>query len=670
MSKLAAVMAVLLGGAATAEAAGVRDLALGWESGCAILDDGALSCWGSRAPSLDSVHLDRPTRIPAPPDLVDVATSDGVTCVVDRAGAVHCTGNDGKRAPGGSGESPRSWAKIPTLPPAVAVDVSRSTACALTRAGEVHCWGDNDWGGAPGADGGEPAKVAGLAGIEEIAIGTYGSCARARDGRVACWGSVSYQSPPVNQAEVRLRWMKVPRARLLRMGDDSACIMTTSSAVHCWGSGGDGRDQAVVVKPPAGAVDLAVGIDICVLLKDGRVACKDWPAVLPYTGAPDRGDAFGIIPGVAGAARVEVGEHAGCAVDKAGALSCWGGDELVPVRADREQPTPVAVVGLRGVTAIDTREKTSCAIAAGNLFCWGGDAGDDGRPHQVAGVSEAIEVRVGANGACARVAGGRVACFSLDHGGRPLRGTGEQGDDPIRGASLVPGISGTTSVAVSARHACALRSGGDLVCWGMPQPGLFGSGDDPVGVQPVTAFGRAASLAAAGDRTCAIRRDDGAVLCIGGNDDPSPPLGHGKPTGSARPVQVRGARDVAQLHIGRGVACVRGRMGTVACWGEGALVPVPWTGIADAVGVAAGAEPGGSSEGTQACVVRRGGELRCGLPGNHRAILPDAIAVSAGDMHFCALRRGGTVACWGYRDDGALGDGTGDTIMPAIPVPL
>jgi hypothetical protein len=45
-----------------------------------------------------------------------------------------------------------------------------------------------------------------------------------------------------------------------------------------------------------------------------------------------------------------------------------------------------------------------------------------------------------------------------------------------------------------------------------------------------------------------------------------------------------------------------------------------------------------------------------------------AIAITAGQLHYCAVLRNGAVQCWGYNEYGQLGNGT--TTNSNIPVPV
>ncbi|APR88398.1 BNR repeat domain protein [Minicystis rosea] len=66
--------------------------------------------------------------------------------------------------------------------------------CARMTDGTVTCWGDNSVGqlGDGSREGRtRPARVPGLASVEEIAVGAAFVCARKADATVWCWGANS-----------------------------------------------------------------------------------------------------------------------------------------------------------------------------------------------------------------------------------------------------------------------------------------------------------------------------------------------------------------------------------------------------------------------------------------------------------------------------------------------
>ncbi|MCC6621924.1 MAG: hypothetical protein IT385_11750 [Deltaproteobacteria bacterium] len=83
-----------------------RGLAAGDHHTCAIVEDGALWCWGDNVfgqcggPPSDVVT--RPRRVSDLPPVVQVVANDAATCALDHDGRVWCFGSDAQRQLGGS----------------------------------------------------------------------------------------------------------------------------------------------------------------------------------------------------------------------------------------------------------------------------------------------------------------------------------------------------------------------------------------------------------------------------------------------------------------------------------------------------------------------------------------------------------------------------------------
>lgn len=154
------------------------------------------------------------------------------------------------------------------------------------------------------------------------------------------------------------------------------------------------------------------------------------------------------------------------------------------------------------------------------------------------------------------------------------------------------------------------------------------------------------------------------------------------------PVLMGDAR-VVQLSAGARHTCALQGRGSVYCWGgngNGQLgdgtartmrpTPVRVTGLDDATQIAAG--------GLFTCALRRDGTVACwgsnangemgtGMMGSDR-VVPAPVAgaeqvtqLTAGSGHVCALRRDETVLCWGWNRFAQVGDGTeGGVRRPAL----
>jgi alpha-tubulin suppressor-like RCC1 family protein len=202
---------------------------------------------------------------------------------------------------------------------------------------------------------------------------------------------------------------------------------------------------------------------------------------------------------------------------------------------------------------------------------------------------------------------------------------------------------------------------------------------------PVTPLG--ATVAGGQGHTCALP-GNGTVRCWGLDDRGQ--LGNGPgDTSSFTPVTVSGITNATSIGAGTRFACAGLADGTVRCWGsneDGQLghgvevasssSPVPVTGITTASTVSVGAY--------HACARLTDGTLRCwgwnqdgqlgnGTQGSSRTPvavtgISTAVTVAAGVNHTCAVLVDGTLRCWGWNGYGELGDGTTNEATTPVPV--
>lgn len=184
---------------------------------------------------------------------------------------------------------------------------------------------------------------------------------------------------------------------------------------------------------------------------------------------------------------------------------------------------------------------------------------------------------------------------------------------------------------VGSGYSCVRRAGGGVDCWGFGGNHALGngtvSGDRPT-PGPVVGLGDVTLLA---PWTCGLRAV-GEWWCWG--DDPFHGLFGIVP--EHRPWMA----GMVQVSGGATHLCGRRADGAVLCWG--------------------GNTSGQIGDGSEA-----GGERRDPVP---VVGLTDAVDVSAGDAHTCALRAGGALVCWGTNFNGELGDGT--TTLRRTPTPV
>ncbi|MGY8670817.1 MAG: RCC1 domain-containing protein, partial [Candidatus Poseidoniales archaeon] len=198
------------------------------------------------------------------------------------------------------------------------------------------------------------------------------------------------------------------------------------------------------------------------------------------------------------------------------------------------------------------------------------------------------------------------------------------------------------SVATATEHNCALTNSREVYCWGEADDGRLGHSSTTDSKIPVLApfpnHRNVEMIATHESHNCAIT-DDGSVYCWGNNTDGQIGIGYkssyfGNPTKS----NLQDGSMAVAISVGDSFSCAVLSNGSVTCWG--------------------GNDLGQLGDGTN---------TNSTAPGSMVQLSQDAVTVSSGQSHSCAILQDGKVACWGNNDYGQLGDGTLiDKNSPAI----
>ena len=296
-------------------------------------------------------------------------------------------------------------------------------------------------------------------------------------------------------------------------------------------------------------------------------------------------------------------------------------------------------------------ETHSCAIHfGGTLSCWGFNAGGplgNGNMLTVFSTSPASVVNIG-NGfalsggfahTCGLMTDGTVWCWGdNEYGQLGNGGTSQYSYTPLK----VWDSTGSKVIAAGGWHGCTALRDGSTWCWGKNDYGQLGNGttiNSPSPVAVASGAVNAKAIGGGGSHTCAVAYDS-TVWCWGKNE--SGQLGDGTNTNNAAPVQVSGlvgAKDVtASCCSGKHEhSCALMWDGTVMCWGQNEA------GELGAPSVKSDKLPASCSGDCSNKPVMANG-------------ITGAIAVTAGELHTCALLGDGTVWCWGDNMNGELGD--------------
>jgi alpha-tubulin suppressor-like RCC1 family protein len=244
------------------EPGNVEFVTAGSRHACALLEGGAVRCWGAGGLVGDGTRSLRVEPVPVKGLRAGVlALSAGTehTCELSTSGHVKCWGENARGQLGlGSTVASLEPMPIPQLSEGVAqVSAGANHTCAVLSDGEVRCWGVNDQyqlGGGVASESLQPVPVKGLTeGIRNLAAGSGHTCAVTALGEVHCWGGNANGELGLGVVSVSVaqpsKVLGLPDPMMMvAAGRNHTCGVSVKGAVWCWGdneNGALGDDRSI-----------------------------------------------------------------------------------------------------------------------------------------------------------------------------------------------------------------------------------------------------------------------------------------------------------------------------------------------------------------------------------------------------------------------------------------
>ena len=603
---------------------------------CSILDDSSLKCWGDNTYGQlgDGTSIDRML-------LTDVSLESSRTALSISSGKDH--------------------------------------TCAILDNGELQCWGRNNHGqlgDETNTESNFPVEVSLSEFPVQLSSGDWHSCAILDDASLKCWGRNNHgqlgdgtnvdRNSPVS--------VVLPGEKFLAVsaGSDHTCAITKAWALKCWGLNANGQlgvgstissNSPSTVTLGGSAVAVSAGGSHTCVIMDGSVGSGG----LKCWGLNDNGqlgdgltnqqnDASLVSTIVPDAVSIDLGRHHTCAIDSSQSLHCWGGGASGQIgdggTSERVlSPTEISLGQNLGASSVSSGGSYTCIVGTNDLpRCWGGygfttslDLGTT--PTEFTAISRWSYI-----GSSERDwnGNGELNIFEVgvasdaDGDGFPAGPTDFDDNNPTVAANCESGKYGRFTCRDATPGYYTSGTGNTIMTPASPGNYVDYSGATTQLPCPAGKFQQLS-----GQTSCDDAEPGYYVPAPGASAGTPCPAGkyndqYGMTSDSACEWAEAGhsVPVLTQVTSGASHSCAILDDRSVSCWGlndNGQL----------------------------------GDESRISSLGPQKASMPlgrDAVEISSGSYHTCALLDDGSIRCWGSNSFGQLGDGT--TIERTSPVPV
>jgi alpha-tubulin suppressor-like RCC1 family protein len=502
---------------------------------------------------------------------------------------------------------------------------------------------------------------------------------------IKCWGSISsfgIYSPgslALNTSKPIPMMGTFDAQSLSTVDSANGCYITSAGALWCWRQG---QASAVVPEVKRAKTVVALRTSTCALTTDGKVFC--WGAneqgQLGF-GHTTRVDIPTAIPDLLGI-KVLVGRlNRYCVINNLDQVRCWGdnSDSVIatadPTKAFITKPSALTsltssakdvAVGARHICALTSNNTVRCVgqSEVGQTGLPPGQNNAEVRTSTGTPLSNVTSITAGDSHTCAITADGQLYCWGNNYYGN----LGSETPGTFSNAALKVALPEVAlSVTLNGTSNCAILKNLFVYCWGQNNYGVLGLNNKTnlETASPLQNILGLQSVVTSGIHSCGIT-PNGRVQCWGLNESMSFG-GSATLRTSVNAVEVPGVENAKQISTQFAGSCALSKSGQVSCWGSINPFTVQQTSLSNVSMIASGTH--------FTCALNGDRKVYCwganygsvlGIQDVNQApfttmqptLIPgieNAIHISAGYFHACAVITDGKVKCWGSNNFGELG---------------